>query len=366
MSAKKPSVCPVLPYRPQDPEKISPGIALIGCGGITKHHLQAYLKAEYRVVALCDIDLKRAEERRDSFYPEALATTDLEAVLADPNVQVVDITTHPPQRPPLIEAALKAGKHVLSQKPYVLDLETGAKLADIAKQEGVLLAVNQNARWSPHFSYLREAVAQGLLGDIHGAHFNVHWDHSWVAGTPFDEVYHLMLYDFAIHWFDLLGLVMQGQKAKRVTASIAKTPSQSAKPPLMGQAMVEYENAQATLVFDGHSPAGDWATYAVVGSDALLRAEGFGDNDHQAIFMTPDGEFRPKLEGQWFDDGFHGAMGELLCAIEQERQPTNSARQNLDGLALCFAAVASAESGKPVDVGSVNEMPANEIPADKP
>src|SRR4029079_17535866 len=60
--------------------------------------------------------------------------------------------------------------------------------------------------------------------------------------------------------------------------------------------------------------------------------------------------------GSWFPDGFHGTMGELLSAIEEKREPTNSARNNLDSLALCFAAVASADRGEPVVPGSVRTL----------
>ena len=65
----------------------------------------------------------------------------------------------------------------------------------------------------------------------------------------------------------------------------------------------------------------------------------------------------PKLEGCWFPDGFHGTMGELLRAIEEDRQPSNSGHDNLASLALCFAAVASAERGEPVVPGSVTRLP---------
>jgi hypothetical protein len=49
-------------------------------------------------------------------------------------------------------------------------------------------------------------------------------------------------------------------------------------------------------------------------------------------------------------------MGELLCAIEEQREPTHSARNNLDSLALCFAALASADRGGPVRPGSVTAI----------
>ena len=164
-------------------------------------------------MALCDIVLARAEERRDEFYPDAIATDSFDEVLSRDDVEVVDITTHPPERPPLIEAALRARKHVLSQKPFVLDLDVGERLADLADEMGVKLAVNQNARWAPHFSYIREAVRAGLLGSIDAIHCDVHWDHSWVKGTLFESVRHLILYDFAIHWFDFVRTIMDDAPA---------------------------------------------------------------------------------------------------------------------------------------------------------
>jgi predicted dehydrogenase len=100
-------------------------MALVGCGGITKWHLTAYRSAGYNVVAFCDVDRARARLRRDEFYPEALATDDLQQVLSRDDIEVVDIATHPPERPALVEAALRAGKHVLSQKPFVIDLDVG-------------------------------------------------------------------------------------------------------------------------------------------------------------------------------------------------------------------------------------------------
>lgn len=137
---------PDLPYRPQDPRRYSPGIGMIGCGAITKHHLLAYHAAGYSIVAFCDLDLERAAARRDEYYPQAAIYSDYRKLLRRDDVEVVDITTHPPQRVGLIRAALMAGKHVLSQKPFVLDLDVGERLADLADERGVLLAINQNGR----------------------------------------------------------------------------------------------------------------------------------------------------------------------------------------------------------------------------
>ena len=363
---------PDLPYLPHDPCDYQPGIGLIGCGNITLEHLAAYRSAGYRVVGLCDLERQQAETRQRDFFPDASVYTDFRELLDQDDIEVVDITTHPPQRPPLIEAAIAAGKHVLSQKPFVLDLDQGARLVDLADRQGVLLAVNQNGRWAPHFSYMRHAVARGLIGEITAAHFAVHWDHSWVKGSEFENVRHLILYDFAIHWFDMLTCLMDAAgkrsaaaaaespaavRPQRVYASCVRSQSQTVKPALLGQALVEYQAAQATLVFDGDTKYAPWDSTYVVGSRGTITSQGPDIHTQQVTLTTAAGTAQPVLQGDWFPDGFHGTMGELLTAIEQHRQPVHSARNNLASLELCFAAVASAERHEAIVPGSVRRMP---------
>lgn len=348
---------PALGYRPRDPKRYRPGIALVGCGGITKWHLTAYRNAGYRVVALCDMALDRAQERRDEFYPDAFVTDSLQEVLARDDVEVVDITTHPPDRPPLVEAALRARKHVLSQKPFVLDLDVGMRLADLADEMGVKLAVNQNARWAPHFSYIREAARAGLLGSIDAIHCDVHWDHSWVQGTAFESVRHLILYDFGIHWFDFVRTIMDEAMPRRIYASMARSATQTILPALLAQTIIEYESTQVTLIFDGYTRFDHMDRTFVVGSQGAIRSVGPSSEHQRVALTTAEGLARPRLKGTWFPDGFHGTMAELLAAIVEHREPTHSARNNLASLALCYAAVASAERGEAVKPGSVRQLP---------
>jgi predicted dehydrogenase len=347
---------PSLPYRPHDPKRYRPGIGLIGCGGITKWHLTAYKAAGYRVLAMCDINVERARERRDEFYPEAAITNNTDDILKRDDIEVVDITTHPPERPPIVEAALRARKHVLSQKPFVLDLDVGQRLVDLADEMGVRLAVNQNARWAPHFSYIREAVRAGLLGSIDAIHCDVHWDHSWVKGTVFESVRHLILYDFAIHWFDFVRTVMDEAVPRRIFASMAKSATQTIMPALLAQTIIEYESTQVTLIFDGFTRFDRLDRTLVVGSEGAIRSTGPSTDFQRLELTTAEGMARPRLKGAWFPDGFHGTMGELLSAIAENREPSNSARNNLASLSLCFAAVASAERGEAVRPGSVRHL----------
>ncbi|ABR60871.1 gfo/Idh/MocA family oxidoreductase [Sinorhizobium medicae] len=338
---------PVLNYRPPRTRSYAPGIAVVGAGGISFAHLDAYRSAGYDVRVICNRTLSKAIERRDAFFPSADISDDFDSVIRRDDIDVVDITTHPIARAPMIESALRAGKHVLSQKPFVLDLDAGLRLVEIAEQQGLKLAVNQNGRWAPHLGYMREAVTSGVIGDLMSCHIGVHWNHGWIRGTPFENIDDLVFQDFAIHWFDFLASVI-GNRATSVIATRTRASGQSVAPPLLAQALVQFEGGQASLVFDGSVPYGPLDRTYIAGTKGSLSSWGPNLGRQSVELSTENGIARPVLSGTWFNDGFRGAMGELLCAIEDGREPLHNARANLDGLALTFAAIASCRRLQPV------------------
>ncbi len=348
---------PAYPAQPTEPDAYEPTIGLIGTGGISEQHLTAYTNAGYEVAALCNRTRSKAVDRREEFgLDDAAIYTDYEALLERDDIDVVDVTPHPENRTPILRAAIRAGKHVLSQKPFTVDVDEAEALVELADANDVKLAVNQNGRFAPHFSYLRHAVADGLIGDVHGVHCNVHWDHNWIHDTPFDDVEHIILYDFAIHWFDIVTCLVDATP-RRVFANYERSPSQDATPPLLGSAIVAFDGVQATLTFDGDTTVGPEDRTVVTGAEGTLKSEGPDLEEQSVTVFTDEGYATPDLEGTWFPDGFHGAMAELLCAIEADREPTHSGRNNLATLELTFAAVASAERGEPVVPGEVRRLP---------
>ena len=346
---------PELPYRPPMPARYRPRIALIGAGGISAAHLDAYRSGGFEVAVICNRTLAKAEARRDEYFPDAETTSDIQGTLTRDDIEVVDLTPHPPERLAMIETALAAGKHVLSQKPFVLDLDTGARLVDLADDNKAVLAVNQNGRWAPHFAWIREAVRAGLIGDVQSCHQSVHWNHSWIGGTAFEDIDDLILSDFAIHWFDFLTSLI-GNRATEVYATSAHATNQSVRPPMLAQALVAFTGGQGALLFDAATRFGPQDRTFVTGTKGTLVSQGPDLTTQTVAMTTAAGAARPDLQGTWFKEGFLGTMGALLKAVEHGVQPLNNARDNLDALALAFAAIASASRGTSVVPGTIRSL----------
>ena len=347
---------PLLPYQPRNPKAYNPAIGVIGCGGIAVQHLNGYRHAGFRVTALCDHTESKARDYQEKFYPDAMITTEYRELLRRDEIEVVDVTTHPQDRVEIIEEALRAGKHVLSQKPFVTDLDVGDRLAGLADASGVRLAVNQNGRWAPHFSFIREALRAGLIGRLMSAHFSAHWDHNWIIGTKFEEIESLVLYDFGIHWFDMAAHFFEGREALRVSAFATRASGQRAKPPMLAQAIIEFEDGQASIVFNANVEHGQEDRTVIAGTAGTIVSAGPSLSEQAVTIYTAKGYARLAPEGTWFREGFHGAMAELLCAIEEGREPVNSARGNLRGLELCFAAISSVAEGRTKIPRSVRKL----------
>jgi predicted dehydrogenase len=194
-------------------------------------------------------------------------------------------------------------------------------------------------------------------------HVRVHWDHTWIKGTPFENIHDIIFYDFAIHWFDFVATLLGERKASRVHASKTRAIKQTIAPPLLAQALVEFEGGQASLVFDAPLPYGPHDTTYVGGTRGSILSAGPNLGEQNVTLYLENGIAKPKLKGSWFPGGFAGTMGELLCAIEKNRAPQNNARDNLKSLELCFAAIQASTEGVPQTPGKVRKLPKGAVPS---
>lgn len=349
-------------FGPPRPIRADRGIGLVGCGWVGGMQLAAYREAGYRVVGMTDHSRGKATALRDAHYPDAVVHPDFDSLLADPDVEVLDIATHLAGRAALTGAALRSGRHVLSQKPFVDDLDEGARLCDVADEAGRILAVNHNGRWAPHFAVLLAAARSGALGAVTSADFAVHWPHDQVVeSTPaFATMHDLVLYDFGIHWFDVIAALMQGDPT-HVYAQVGPRKGQRISAPTHAQVLISYAEGQVSLVLRAGEPRAERGAYRVDGTAATVIHEGFslGGTSVQVVSGEPPNEVHENvpITPDWFSPGMAGTMGELLLAIDEGRRPWNDAQSALRGLALCFAAVESARSGRPVVPGEVVRRP---------
>lgn len=107
-------------------------------------------------------------------HPEATLYNSTSDLIADPSIDIIIVTTPPDSHFDLCAAALRAGKHVFVEKPFVPTSAEASKLIDIAAESKRLLCVYQNRRWDSDFLTFRKLQQDGTLGRI--VEFETHFD----------------------------------------------------------------------------------------------------------------------------------------------------------------------------------------------
>lgn len=143
--------------------------ALIGYGGAFNmgklHGEQINAVPGMRVTAACDLDPKRMEQAAQDF-PGIETYSEVKALLKSPNVDLCVIILPHNLHAPVALQCLKAGKHVILEKPMCLTTAEAKAMIDLAKQKDLMLTVFHNRRHDGDYLTLKQAVADGLLGEI--------------------------------------------------------------------------------------------------------------------------------------------------------------------------------------------------------
>lgn len=139
-----------------------PRVALVGAGMISLYHLRAWRRAGAEVVAICDIDRKKAQARAAEFGVGRVHD-DPAALFAEGGFEAVDIAASVDAHAPVTGLAAEHGVHVMLQKPMTETVAEAEALIDLVG-ERVRFMVHENYRFRPHYMTVRRWIAQGRIG----------------------------------------------------------------------------------------------------------------------------------------------------------------------------------------------------------
>jgi UDP-N-acetyl-2-amino-2-deoxyglucuronate dehydrogenase len=149
-------------------------VGIVGCGRISQFHIDAIGKVDgLTLAAVADVDEPRARLAGEKAGVPAFAS--MEAMLAGAELDVVAVCTPSGLHPEHGIAAAKAGKHVVSEKPMALSLESAKALIDACDRAGTRLFVVKQNRLNPPVQLLKRAIDRGRFGRIFMANVTVRW-----------------------------------------------------------------------------------------------------------------------------------------------------------------------------------------------
>lgn len=335
---------------------------LCGCGGMSQAWLNPIADIPaIELVGLVDLDADNARSRADQFgYPAAMVGTDLERMIAETGAQVVFDVTVPEAHHPVTMTALRAGYHVLGEKPMAVNVPQAAEMAQTARDQGLLYATLQNRRFNGAIHRLRKVLADGLIGKVHSVYAD------FFLGPHFggfrDVMEHVLLLDMAIHTFD--------QARYLSSADGLNVFCREFNPHGSWFAHGASAHADFTMTEGVHFHyRGCWCAeglgtgwgceWRVIGTNGTLLWHG-GDR-FEAEVVDPDGEgkgpFRackpievPEVPYPYESGGHDGIIRNFIACLQHGETPLTHGEDTIRSLAMVCAAVESAERGEVVAV----------------
>lgn len=327
---------------------------LVGCGSISASWLKPLSKEpSVEIVGLVDLKEENARKKAAEFNLDVAVGTDLQTMLNLKKPDIVFDTTVPNAHFAVTTAALAAGCHVLGEKPLADSMDHARAMVTAAEKADKIYAVIQNRRYHPAIRGLVDFIHKGEIGTLTtvnsdfyiGAHF----------GGFRDKMQHVLLLDMAIHTFDAARFISGAHPIAVYCHEWNPNGSWYAHG---ASAVATFEMSDGIV----YTYRGSWcaeglntnwdASWHICGTNGTVKwngADTFQAESPQGDegFMrpvTPKSVPIPKLDYA----GHSGVIHDFIDAVQTGKPPMTQAADNIKSLAMVFAAIESAETGKRV------------------
>ena len=340
-------------------------IGVIGCGKIAqvRHIPEFAANAQAKLCGFFSPNARRAEDMAARYGGKVYAAA--EEMFADPAIDAVSICAANYAHADLAIKALKAGKHVLCEKPMAVTTEECEAMLAAAKQSGKRLLIAQNQRFAKAHMTAKQMLEEGVIGKVitFRSTFGHGGPETWSISPGkdtwfFDKKRAAMgaMADLGIHKTDLLRYLL-GQDVVRTTARLVTLDKKGPDDRLIGvddNAFCIYEMSGG--VFGTMTVS--WTYYGAEDNSTVLYGTGgimriYDDPAHSIVVRTADGEekFFDVEQIQTNDNQTaSGVIDEFVSAVEEGRPSERDAEDVIKSMNAVFASIRSAEEGRTVEV----------------
>ena len=340
-------------------------VGIIGCGKIAQiRHIPEYAANPHaEVYGFYDINLARAEELAKKHGGKAYAS--YQDLLADPEIDAVSVCAANHVHAEIAIAALKAGKHVLCEKPMAVTLEECQAMVSQARESGKYLMIGQNQRLAKAHMKAKELIEQGAIGKV--LTFRTIFGHggpeTWSVDPGkntwfFDKTKAAMgaMADLGIHKTDMIQYIL-GTKIVRTQAVLTTLDKRDATGGLIGvddNAICIYQMENGVI----GTMTASWTYYSaednttvIYGTKGELRL--YDDPKYSVQQINADGTRIDYQIDQIQTNDNQTASGIIDLFVEclvEKKEPEISGENVLHAMKAVFASIESSARGCAVDV----------------
>ncbi len=310
-------------------------------------HAESYAKVEgAEVAAIVDPEREKAEELARSCG--ARAETDLEAVLKDPQIQVVDICTPTFLHREQVEKAARAGKHVICEKPIALTVEDAEAMVKTVEEAGVKFMVAHCLRFWPEYVTAKRIVERGTVGEplaVTASRISPPPGWAWAGWILDPKRSGSATVDLLIHDFDFVSWILGKPKKVYARGLISQRGGLD-----HAFVVIEHEGGRISHIEGGWFMPPDYGlrmTARIVATRGCIEIDNRAE--HTLTLHLPEEE--PKYPELPAEDGYTEELRYFIRCVREDRKPEVITPEDaITALKVCLATLESAEKGEPVEI----------------
>jgi len=296
-------------------------------------------------VAYVDLDEEKLRKASVTYnMAKSRCYTSLDEALNEIEADAVLVVVPPAAHEEVAIKVLKAGLHVLVEKPLADDMEKAKRMVAEAKKRNLKLMVSQNYRFSRGARTVRKLLEEGRAGNPNYAVINFHKAPRF--GGFREKMPHPLLVDMAIHHFDLMRYILNADPKSLYTETWRPSWSWFEGDPCA--VVILNMERDIRVIYIGSWVSLGWET--TWDGDWRIECSSGGIRWDETVKLNLKGSKRivkEELISMPLEDRAY-SLYEFAEAIIQDRKPETSGEDNLKSLAMVFAALDSAKSGKQV------------------
>jgi UDP-N-acetylglucosamine 3-dehydrogenase len=306
--------------------------AVIGTGFWGKNHARVYSELEStELVAICDVNEERAKAVADQFGVKAYTSSS--RLLKNEKIEALSVCTWSTKLAEEALKALRAGKHVLVEKPMATYTKQGEKLVEVAEENDLHLTVGFLMRFIPGLQHIREAVEGKKIGELVCA------TAKRVSQWP-ERIGDIgVVKDTAIHDIDVMHFI-SGEDPIGVYAKTGSMKHRKFED--YAQIMLTYEDGKSAFIESNWLTPYKTRTLTVTGSDAIMRL----DYMTQELWIEdPKENLQPRYPWQ---EPLKCELQHFADCITEKKKPLITGVDGLKALQIAEAALRSSAKNRAI------------------
>ena len=334
--------------------------ALIGCGRIAKYHIISAKKFDLKILALCDLDVKKAIKYVETYDlgADVKIYQDYRKMISENQIELISVATESGSHYAIVSDLISHNLNVIVEKPLALNINDADKIVALSREKKIKACVCHQNRFNPAVQAVKAALEQGRFGKITHGSVHIRWNRdaqyyargAW-RGTWLEDGGALM--NQSIHGIDLL-IWLIGGRVTKVFGTLRNFNHPYIQAEDFGMAVLQFDNG-AVATIEGTTDVfkkSEEACLCLYGLNGSAKIGGATFNNVETLNFAESAaaDFISEYVENVYGNSHPKVFEDIIHAVDYDVLPCTDVSQGRNAVEVVLAIYKSFKTGAAVDL----------------